>query len=185
MYNPITLHLKYNSNTTVWINYTSVKGKSATPTITCTWSSTKVDSDQEQQIRTFQVAQRVSICLPMRGTQLRSLVWEDSTSSEQLGSCPKTTEPACCNYWSLSALEVVLCNKRSHGSLQLEKACVRQRRPKKAKNEQTSKFIFRFYWIPKRCMKHFFLKRFFPPKENTCILVNIYTNLNQIKMIFT
>ena len=47
----------------------------------------------------------VKNCLPMQGTQVRSLVQED---------------PICCgttkhhNYWSPCTLEPVLCNKRSH-----------------------------------------------------------------------
>ena len=86
------------------------------------------------------VVQWLGICLPMWGT---SLVQEDSTS---LGAA----EPMCCNYWS-PCLEPMLHKKRSHHnqkpvlhneecpstllhcSLQLEKACTKQQRPRAAK----------------------------------------------------
>ena len=37
------------------------------------------------------VIQWLSICLPMQGTQVRSLIWEDST-------CPGAIKPVCLNY---------------------------------------------------------------------------------------
>ena len=37
---------------------------------------------------------------PIQGTQVQSLVWEDSTCVEQLSPCAATTEPECCHYWS-------------------------------------------------------------------------------------
>ena len=54
------------------------------------------------------MVQWLRICLPMQGTRVRSLVWEDST-------CHRATNPVHHNYGSLSALEPVLSNKRSHG----------------------------------------------------------------------
>ena len=53
------------------------------------------------------VAQWLTIRLPMQGTRVRALVWEDHT-------CYGATKPASHNYWSLRALEPVLRNKRSH-----------------------------------------------------------------------
>ena len=41
--------------------------------------------------RTSLVAQWIRICLPMQGTLVQSLVWDDSTSC-------KATEPLCQNY---------------------------------------------------------------------------------------
>ena len=52
------------------------------------------------------VAQWLRICLPMQGTQVRALVWEDPTCRRATG--PTTTEPA--------RLEPVLRNKRGHDS---------------------------------------------------------------------
>ena len=48
------------------------------------------------------VAQWLGICLPMQGTQVRSLVWEDPT-------CCGATEPVRHNYWAC-ALEPVSHN---------------------------------------------------------------------------
>ena len=60
------------------------------------------------------VAQWLRICLPMQGTRVRSLVWEDPT-------CCRATKPVRHNYWACvpkllkpMCLEPVLCNKRSH-----------------------------------------------------------------------
>ena len=47
---------------------------------------------------TSQVCQWLRICLPMQGTWVQSLIWEDST-------CHGATEPACRNYWSQRAPE--------------------------------------------------------------------------------
>ena len=44
------------------------------------------------------VAQWIRMCLPLQGTQVRSLVQEDST-------CHGATKPMCHNYWSPCALE--------------------------------------------------------------------------------
>ena len=84
------------------------------------------------------VAQWLRICLPMQGTQVRALVWEDPHAPEQLGPWATTTEPAC--------LEPVLRNKRGRDSErpahrdeewppQLEKALAQKRRPNTAKNK--------------------------------------------------
>ena len=54
------------------------------------------------------VAQWLRICLPMQGTRVRALVWEDPT-------CCGATRPVSHNYWA-SRLEPVLRNKRGHDS---------------------------------------------------------------------
>ena len=54
------------------------------------------------------VAQWLGICLPVQGTRVRALVWEDPTSTEQLAPWATITEPA--------RLEPVLRNKRGRDS---------------------------------------------------------------------
>ena len=54
------------------------------------------------------VAQWFRICLPMQGTRVRALVWEDPHAVERLGPCATVTEPA--------RLEPVLRNKRGHSN---------------------------------------------------------------------
>ena len=79
------------------------------------------------------MAQWIRICLPMQGTQVWSLLREDSTRCG-------VTKPANWNYWTPVCLEPVLCKQTPRRetcalqlsrprSLQLEKACVPQRRP--------------------------------------------------------
>ena len=82
----------------------------------------------KEWVRGFLVAQWLSICLPMQGTRVRALVWEDPT-------CRGATKPVCHNYWACALeptshnywarvpqllkpmhLEPVLCNKKSHRS---------------------------------------------------------------------
>ena len=72
------------------------------------------------------VAQWLRICLPMQGTQVRSLVWEDPTCRgaakpvhHNYWAC--ALEPTSHNYWARvpqllkpACLEPVLHNKRSH-----------------------------------------------------------------------
>ena len=72
------------------------------------------------------VAQWLRIHLPMQGTRVRALVWEDPTCRgatkpvrHNYWAC--TLEPASHNYWARlpqllkpTCLEPVLCNKRSH-----------------------------------------------------------------------
>ena len=112
---------------------------------------------QKSKVRTPLVAQWLRIHLPMQGTRVRALVWEDPT-------CHRTTKPVRHNYWACALepashnyracvpqllkpvrLEPVLRSKRSHRSekpvhrspcsLQLEKTCAQQQRPKAAKNK--------------------------------------------------
>ena len=58
------------------------------------------------------VVEWIKICLPMQGTQVWSLVWEDLT-------CRRATKPVCHNSWACMlkllqplCLEHVLCNKK-------------------------------------------------------------------------
>ena len=88
------------------------------------------------------VMQWIRICLPMQGTRVQSLVWEDFT-------CHRATKPSCCNSWS-PRLEPVLSLKRGYDSEkpghhnegkstpipQLEKVLEKQCRPSNAKNKQ-------------------------------------------------
>ena len=84
--------------------------------------------------RTILVVQWLRMLLPMQGTQVQSLVWEDPT-------CCESTKPLSYNYGA-HALEPVLMNKRSHHIkmkssahwLQLEKVCTQQR-PSTTKNK--------------------------------------------------
>ena len=82
------------------------------------------------------VVQWLRIHLPMQGTRVQSLVWEDPT-------CRGATKPVSHNYWACMSqllkpvgLEPMLHNKRSHHSKphspQLEKAHAQQRRPNAA-----------------------------------------------------
>ena len=67
----------------------------------------------KSEARAFLVAQWLRIRLPMQGTRVRALVWEDPT-------CHRATKPTCHNYWAWApqllkpaCLEPVLHNKRS------------------------------------------------------------------------
>ena len=53
------------------------------------------------------MVQWLTICLPMQGTWVQSLVQEDAP-------CSGAVMPVCRTYCSLPALEPMLCNKRSH-----------------------------------------------------------------------
>ena len=59
-----------------------------------------------KQYRTSLLVQWLRICLPIQGTWVPSLVWEDPTGH-------RTTKSVCPNYWAC-ALEPGLCRKRSH-----------------------------------------------------------------------
>ena len=77
------------------------------------------------------------ICLPVQGTQVQSLVWEDST-------CWGATNPCA---WSLCSIKreatttrsPVPAMKKSPFLLQLDKSCAKQQRPSATKNY--SKYI--------------------------------------------
>ena len=49
------------------------------------------DTTEIQSIRASLVVQWLRICLPMQGTRVRALVWEDPT-------CHRATKPMCHNY---------------------------------------------------------------------------------------
>ena len=54
---------------------------------------------KKQYQGTSLVAQWLRIRLPMQGTPVRALVWEDHThAAEQLSLCTTTTETSCHNY---------------------------------------------------------------------------------------
>ena len=79
----------------------------------------------------FLVVQWLRICLPTQGTQVQSLVWDDST-------CHWATEPVCHSYWSPHTLEPVLQEKPPQWEAcepQLAQAHVQQWRPSAAKNK--------------------------------------------------
>ena len=44
------------------------------------------------------VVQWIGTCLPVHGTQVQSLVREDSTCLRATKPCTTTTEPTCCNF---------------------------------------------------------------------------------------
>ena len=50
--------------------------------------------DNDKNYRTSLVVQWIKICLPVQGTQVQSLDWEDPRASEQLSRYATTTEPA-------------------------------------------------------------------------------------------
>ena len=99
-------------------------------------------------VGTSLVVQWLRIHLPMQGTRVRSLIWEDPT-------CRGTTKPVRHNYWAhvpqlLKPVRLEPCSttreattmrsprtatKSSPHSLQLEKARIQQRRPNPAKNK--------------------------------------------------
>ena len=58
-------------------------------------------------LRTSLVVQWLRIHLPVQGTQVRSLVWEDPT-------CFRAAKLLCLNHWSPRAPEPVVFNKKSH-----------------------------------------------------------------------
>ena len=65
------------------------------------------NSNSKRYMRTSLMVQWLRICLPVQGTQVWSLVQEDST-------CLVATKPTCHDCWSPHILEPVFCNKRSH-----------------------------------------------------------------------
>ena len=81
------------------------------------------------RFRTSLVVQWLRILLPIQGTYVRSLVWDDSTYCG-------TTKLVSCNYWSLCAREPVFRNKGSYHNgkpmyrnQSVAPACQNQRKP--------------------------------------------------------
>ena len=93
------------------------------------------------------VAQWLWTCLPMQGTWLRALVWEDptcrwATKPVRHNYWPCALEPVSHNPWSFSATREATAMRRprtvtksSPHSPQLEKARTQQQRPNAAKNK--------------------------------------------------
>ena len=92
----------------------------------------------------------VSVCLPMQGTWVRSLVWEDPTCHKQQSLCAAAIEPTSYNHQahtlhlsagaeSLRSAEREATSTRSlrtrPHSLQLTKAHAKQQRPSPAKDK--------------------------------------------------
>ena len=61
--------------------------------VTSRWKSKKRKIKFKKWLRTYLVVQWLRIHLPMQGTQVRALVWEDPT-------CRRATKPVCHNYWA-------------------------------------------------------------------------------------
>ena len=59
-----------------------------------TFNYVVTDTQLKMKNRASLVVQWLRICLPMQGTRVRALVWEDPTAAEQLSPCAATTEPA-------------------------------------------------------------------------------------------
>ena len=114
----------------------------------CRFNATSI----EITMGTSLVAQWLRIRLPMQGTQVRSLVWEDpicrgATKPVHHYYWACALEPMCHNYWSPHTLSPCsatreatamrsphTATKSSPCSLQLEKARAHQQRPNTAKN---------------------------------------------------
>ena len=93
------------------------------------------------------MTQWLRVRLPMQGTQVRALVWEDPTFHgatkpvcHNYWAC--TLEPASHNYWALTpqllkpaCLEPMLCNKRSHRT---EKPAYHNEDPMQPKKKDSS-----------------------------------------------
>ena len=97
--------------------------------------------NQDPMARASLVAQWLRIRLPMQGTRVRALIWEDPT-------CHGATKPVRHNYWNLCAQSPCsvtreatamrsprTTTKNSPCSPQLQKARAQQRRPNAAKNK--------------------------------------------------
>ena len=108
------------------------------------------------------MAQWLRICLPMQGTRVRALVWEDPT-------CHGATKPAIHNYWARmtqllkpTCLAPVLRHKRNHHNEKprhrnkewpllaaTRESCAQQQRPNADKNKLKKK-------KKDHCFSHFF-----------------------------
>ena len=75
------------------------------------------------------VAQWLRIRLPMQGTWVRALVWEDST-------CRGATKPMCCNYWACESQ--LLCPCATTTEAHVPKACALQREATTMRSPRTA-----------------------------------------------
>ena len=64
------------------------------------------------------VVQWIRLCLPVQGTQVRFLLWEDPTCPRATKPMQQAPEPTCCNCWSPRSPHAYspLPHKRSHHS---------------------------------------------------------------------
>ena len=107
----------------------------------------RISGEKKGGRRTSPVVQWLRIHLPMQGTRVWSLVWEDPT-------CHRATKPVHHNYWALCtqslcsaareattrrSLHTATRATREYPFLPLEKARVQQQRPSTAKTKQTNK----------------------------------------------
>ena len=96
---------------------------------------------QEWGLGASLVAQWLRICLPMQGTRVRALVWEDPTCCGAAG--PREPQLLSLRVWSLcsAAREAAIVRglrtavRSGPRSPQLEKALAQKRRPNTAKNK--------------------------------------------------
>ena len=96
--------------------------------------------EYKKECRASLVAQWLRICLPMQGTRVRALVWEDPT-------CRGAAGPVSHNYWACASgacapqREAAIVRgprttmKSGPRLLQVEKALAQKRRPNTAKNK--------------------------------------------------
>ena len=126
MENCMEVPLKTKNRTTIWSSnptpghisrkQTLIQKYTCTPmfiaalfTTAKTWKQPKVPINRwlvKEDVRASLVAQWLRICLPMQGTRVQSLVWEDPT-------CCRATKLVCHNYWAC-ALEPVSHNYWAH-----------------------------------------------------------------------
>ena len=113
--------LKGGSHADIWLEYSRQRNTKCEG-LEVSWRI------RMHRLGTSLVAQWLRICLPMQGTRVRALVWEDPTCrgatrpvSHNYWAC--ALEPASHSYWACvpqllkpTCLEPVLHNKRSHGN---------------------------------------------------------------------
>ena len=108
-----------------------------------------------RRYRTFLVVQWLRICLPLRGTWIESLVWEDST-------CCWAAEFMRHNYWSPGTLESTRGNKRNcnsekpaqHSQRGAPAHCNLRKGPAATKTRHSQKYINNFYKNKEICTCH-------------------------------
>ena len=99
------------------------------------------------------VAQWLGICLPMQGTRVRALVWEDPT-------CRRATKPVSHNYWACASGACAPQRERPRqwearaprwrvapARWKLEKVLVKKWRPNTVKEKKKKRQIIRVYQL--------------------------------------